>query len=243
VIVYYFSGTGNSLKAARDIAEKCGGSIASMRMPAAPTESGGAVGFVFPVYYGGLPNAVRQFIRQSDFTGLYFFAVATYGAMSGGAINDVDALIRDKGLRLDYGAGVRAYPNYIAAYPMFRNAQRTAAKQDKKIAGIAGEISRETRNINKKPDFTRKTDAANILASKDCCFTVSDDCVNCGMCAKICPVGNIELAYGKPAFRHGCEQCMACIQWCPQRAINYGNKTQKRRRYHHPAVKAEDLFV
>ncbi|MDR3121471.1 MAG: flavodoxin, partial [Clostridiales bacterium] len=38
-----------------------------------------------------------------------------------------------------------------------------------------------------------------------------------------------------------CEQCMACIQFCPKRAINYRDKTQKRKRYHHPDITAQDL--
>jgi epoxyqueuosine reductase QueG len=38
-----------------------------------------------------------------------------------------------------------------------------------------------------------------------------------------------------------CEQCMACIQWCPQQAINYADKTKTRKRYHHPKIKFADM--
>jgi epoxyqueuosine reductase QueG len=61
------------------------------------------------------------------------------------------------------------------------------------------------------------------------------------LCVKICPVGNISLKTEKPQFSHRCEQCMACIQWCPHRAINTP-KTVKRRRYTNPAVRAEELI-
>jgi hypothetical protein len=35
---------------------------------------------------------------------------------------------------------------------------------------------------------------------------------------------------------------MACIQWCPQEAIQYGKKTVKYPRYHHPEVVLEDML-
>jgi formate hydrogenlyase subunit 6/NADH:ubiquinone oxidoreductase subunit I len=36
---------------------------------------------------------------------------------------------------------------------------------------------------------------------------------------------------------------MACIQWCPTEAIQYGAKTANRKRYRHPGVAAKDLTV
>jgi MinD superfamily P-loop ATPase len=68
-------------------------------------------------------------------------------------------------------------------------------------------------------------------------FWVDAKCNACGICKTICPCGNIELAAGKPAWRHHCEQCMACIQWCPQEAIQFGKKTPGYKRYRHPEVK------
>lgn len=34
---------------------------------------------------------------------------------------------------------------------------------------------------------------------------------------------------------------MACIQYCPNKALNYKNVTQKRKRYHHPEITAKEL--
>ncbi|MCF2702640.1 4Fe-4S binding protein [Enterocloster clostridioformis] len=58
----------------------------------------------------------------------------------------------------------------------------------------------------------------------------------------ICPAKNIEIINGFPSFQHRCQQCMACIQLCPQNAINYKNKTQKRQRYHNPNISIQDLI-
>ena len=69
-------------------------------------------------------------------------------------------------------------------------------------------------------------------------FHVTQDrCTSCGKCAKICPTHNISLVDGLPRWGEDCVQCTACINRCPQRAIEYGRITQKMGRYHHPELK------
>jgi hypothetical protein len=36
---------------------------------------------------------------------------------------------------------------------------------------------------------------------------------------------------------------VACLQWCPPQAINYGKRTVGNKRYHHPQCKAGDLML
>jgi ferredoxin/flavodoxin len=73
-------------------------------------------------------------------------------------------------------------------------------------------------------------------------FQVNESCVSCGTCEKICPVSNITLIEGTPTWHHTCEQCFACLQWCPQSAIQFGKSIESQKRYHHPTVKALDLM-
>ena len=56
-------------------------------------------------------------------------------------------------------------------------------------------------------------------------FSIFDDCVSCGICEKVCQGKNIVMKDGKPSFQNKCQQCMACIQTCPKKAINYKNLT------------------
>ena len=72
-------------------------------------------------------------------------------------------------------------------------------------------------------------------------FFSDEKCNGCGICSKVCPVNNIEIIKAKPVWMHRCEQCMACLQWCPQEAIQYGKNTTGRTRYRHPSVKLEDI--
>ena len=73
-------------------------------------------------------------------------------------------------------------------------------------------------------------------------FCADEKCNNCEICAHVCPAANIRMIDGKPSWLHHCEQCLACLQWCPQEAIQYGKNTIKYPRYHHPEVTLDDML-
>ncbi|MHB1134899.1 MAG: EFR1 family ferrodoxin [Chloroflexota bacterium] len=75
----------------------------------------------------------------------------------------------------------------------------------------------------------------------DRAFNVDERCTGCGICANVCPVGNIHMADGRPAWQQHCEQCFACLHWCPKEALQFGSKTSGKRRYHHPDVTLADM--
>ncbi|MDP3177754.1 MAG: 4Fe-4S binding protein [Spirochaetaceae bacterium] len=58
-------------------------------------------------------------------------------------------------------------------------------------------------------------------------FFADSDCTRCGLCARICPAGTIEMKGGSgalfrtyPFWKANCENCCRCINLCPARAIN-----------------------
>ena len=87
--------------------------------------------------------------------------------------------------------------------------------------------------------------AGRIMIPKDSDknFSVTDNCVGCGICAEVCPAGNIVIKDGKPEWQHHCERCTACMQLCPKRAIEFGSRTKNWGRYHHPDVSVNDLII
>lgn len=50
-------------------------------------------------------------------------------------------------------------------------------------------------------------------------LVASDDCNQCGICIKQCPVSAIKMVKETPFWTYKCESCMRCINNCPQRAI------------------------
>lgn len=56
------------------------------------------------------------------------------------------------------------------------------------------------------------------------------------MCKK-CPLNNIKLINGKPVWNKNCTHCMACICYCPVKAIEYGKKSKNKPRYYFEQLK------
>ena len=52
-------------------------------------------------------------------------------------------------------------------------------------------------------------------------FTVTDAFIDCGICTYVCPRGNYELTSRGVKTSGDCEFCFACIQNCPQKAIQF----------------------
>lgn len=73
-------------------------------------------------------------------------------------------------------------------------------------------------------------------------FWCNKQCNGCGICSKVCPIKNIMMVEGRPMWQHHCEQCFACLQWCPKEAVQFRKGTAYGKRYHHPKVKLSDML-
>lgn len=255
-IIFYFTGTGNSLAAARDMAEKIGDTkIVSM---AEAVKEGNIdlpyerIGFAFPVYYSCVPAIVKQFIGKLNFSSSqYIFSVVTFGGAYGMALAQLSKYIAERRGFLNAGFPVRMPGNYIDKYNAFPEAlQRMLFKRAKKrINSISALVKKkESTNIPKGNILLRifegydnkiLADFGNMAEN----FYTTDKCNGCRTCEKVCPVGNIEVVDKKPKWGSNCEHCVACIQWCPAHAIEYADKTANRRRYQNPEIKVSDLIL
>ena len=249
--IYWFSGTGNSLYVAKRLADELGdASETPVRYPMAsgvPPESvggkGDKIGFVFPSYYSNLPRIVRAFAEKLKVNdGTYIFAVVTMGGLGQGSIAILDSVLKEKNLRLDYGRGILMNGNYIINYNPAdgTKAKKMLIKIDKKISEISSQINAGVQSV-KKINFSANNLYKNIEAL-DSHYYAEDSCTACGQCVKICPVGNIRMENNKPHWLHHCEHCVTCISWCPAHAIQYGDKTKDRRRYHNPEITVAELL-
>lgn len=86
-IVYYFSGTGNSLRTAQIIAAEIGGAklIPMWNEPDNVSAlTADMIGFVCPVYEWDVPKTVKEFVNRLTINPqAYTFMVATYIAIHG----------------------------------------------------------------------------------------------------------------------------------------------------------------
>lgn len=245
-VIFCFSGTGNSLYAANKIAAEIGAEVRNMRDARAVGEvSDDVIGFVFPTYFWGLPKSVRQFIGRLHIANksAYIFAVTTYGGFSAGVCDAVNVLIKKNGVKLSYSAKVKMVENYLPGFEC-NDSDELWEKSDKALDKVISEIS-----ARKKKSAAPYT-VLNGLAQKaypsnkpGCAeeFFV-EGCKNCGICAKICPNGNIKLEDGVPKFGERCDLCLACLNCCPADAIEYGKSTFGKKRYKNRRVSADELI-
>ena len=121
-------------------------------------------------------------------------------------------------------------------------AQRRA---EKKAVRIAQEVRARTHSPKappKKPVNRLESRVwPKIVAGKAQKFAVSDACVACGQCIRLCPRGNIRIEGGRAVIGGDCIQCLSCLQYCPQQAISLGRVTDRRAHYHNPNVTAAEL--
>ena len=65
-------------------------------------------------------------------------------------------------------------------------------------------------------------------------FYVTDACISCGKCERVCPTQHVHLESGRPVWGKKCTHCMACICRCPAEAIEYGKHSRGLPRYTFP---------
>lgn len=70
-MIFHFSGSGNSKYIAQRIGEKAGCDVLhiSQHTPYAIPDNAEAIGFVFPVYFWGIPTAAINFLSALDISG------------------------------------------------------------------------------------------------------------------------------------------------------------------------------
>lgn len=254
--IFYFSGTGNSFKLALDLKAKLPDVdlVPIQKVIGSKVDlSADKIGFVFPVYAWGPPVIVGKFMSTLSAFAKYSFAIVTYGGFVCGTLKKTEKILQKRGIDLNAGFMIKMPGNYTPLYgavPL--DAQKKILKQseeelDSIIPLIKGSQDRKIPSgfwiINVLMSGLAYNFFAKNLKNSSKHFWITKDCNGCGICEKVCPVKNIELVEKKPVWADKCLQCMACLQWCPVEAVQVGKKTISRRRYHHPDVKATDLFL
>jgi flavodoxin/Pyruvate/2-oxoacid:ferredoxin oxidoreductase delta subunit len=255
-VVYYFTGTGNSLVVAKDIAKEINGeliSIPSVISNDTVKTDADVIGIVFPVYMWGMPLIIERFVKKiENVKNKYVFAIATYGGMPGATINMLEKVIKSYNGELAAGFTVHMPSNYIPMVEAIddKKQQQLFNEMDKKVETIAEHIKsrrivkKENSNVFLRLIFSGIINRASSphIPKMDKQFRVDEKCNSCGICQKICPVNNIDIIDRKPSWKGNCDQCFACLQWCPEKAIQCGKNTVARKRYHHPDVTIADII-
>jgi len=224
-VIFCYSGTGNCLDLAKNIAKALGDTdIIMMRKYPAVTDVTAAkkVGFIFPCYGGGLPGHVERYIRDIKVDPeAYTFGITMCAAYKGEGLYKLNQVIP-----LDYWASVThqctciwLFPHDIMLPPLD---EITAEERSQDLAAIiADDIQRGVitdKALSKATLNSIEHSLWNKIAFKKGREMSADDkCIQCGQCAKLCPMGNIRYLDKAVIFGDKCIQCMGCLQYCPLR--------------------------
>lgn len=144
--IYFFTGTGNSLHIAEEIAKALSDcEIIAIRKGTDTEIPVGyeRIGFVFPTYGWSLPIMVSDFLskaRLSKQGNTYLFAVATCLGIDGNAIPQVNALLKEIGCCLNYGSKIRMFGNAVTNYNMNIKVDEITRKSDVRAKPVIQDI-------------------------------------------------------------------------------------------------------
>ncbi len=235
MIGIYFSGTGNTKHCSEYLLR-----LLDEDAPSYSIENGNAIDairssdeiiFAYPVYYSYLPKIVYDFIvnNSAAWKDKNIFVVATMGLFSGDGAGCAARLFKKYGAKILGGLHIKM-PDCIGDVKLlkksFEENKELVKRADAKIESLATKIKcgkypqdglhffdRIVGCIGQRLWFRRKT---KNYSDK---LKISYNCIGCGQCANLCPMGNIILKNNKAFAGNRCTMCYRCIGLCPKQAI------------------------
>ncbi len=256
-VIYYFTGTGNTLAVARSLAAELGDTelvpIPKVMGQPEVVADADAVGIAFPVYFIDMPGIVKEFVAKHRCTGRpYMFGIATCGERPGGALFTLKFLLEEKGQALGAGFVFVMPENFIGPVDLMGDAghrQEKYAAAQSRIAAVAAMIRERKQSVPEgngsailRIGGKISTMLATTLYNTPGRLHATEKCNQCRTCERICPTRNITVGEDTVRWGNACTQCYACIHWCPKEAVEIGGRTAGKPRYHHPEVTLADML-
>ena len=259
-MIFYYSGTGNSLWVAQQIAKYQNEEMIDIAKELQKNldeyvydlDRREKIGFVFPTYSWAPPKIVEDFIKKVKFNGYrqhYLFSVYTCGSDSGYMSKYLDNLFKDKKMEIYYTEFVQMPENFITMFELDSEifTEKILEKAKNKLTKINSQIKNGRLHVFDKEVYSLRDYIktyiikpifyALFMGTKK--FKADEKCNSCGLCVDLCPYKNIVMNNGKPSWSNNCTKCMACICRCPKQAIQYGRGTKKKGRYYNPLLLEE----
>ncbi|MGN1388510.1 MAG: EFR1 family ferrodoxin, partial [Bulleidia sp.] len=223
-MIFYFTGTGNSLYAARSL-DSNAISIPQVLRTEKREFYGDSIGIVCPIYGHEMPMMVKEFIRSSVFDTDYLYVILTYGKRHANAAELAEEVFRSAGRPADYIHTLLMVDNFLPVFDMSEE-KKLDKHVEEQLDAIRKDIASKKKEIELVTEMDRNAHAGYVQSVSGrpetiwADFRFTDRCIGCGICTKVCPAGCIHLVNHR-AVRTGknCQACMACIHACPEMAI------------------------
>lgn len=246
MVLLYFSGTGNSKYIAELFSNKmninCHSIESHVDFEKLITEND-VIAFCYPVYGSRVPRILREFVAKHigvlNSKNLIIFCTQ-FGFSGDGARAFTDMFNIDS-VKIIYAEHFNMPNNInnICIFPI--SSDKTNAKR---IAKVENKMNTVCNNINRnkvvKRGFNLFSKGLGLiqgafiprveLVGKDS-VQIDDDCNECGLCIKICPMQNFQLENNIIIPKGNCTLCYRCINKCPQKAISVYIRKKVKKQY------------
>ncbi len=262
-MIYYFSCTGNTAWAARQIGEMLNERLANiadvLQGKECPSDLSDdePLGFCFPVHGWRPPLPVRKFMQSLHGKGSssssqkrrYCWMLCTAGDDIGETVEIAEKDLSASGLSFDSAFSLIMPESYVGLPFMDVD---NADNEARKLSQAEKDLKRYSDIIRQRQTDVRllhtshwpKTNSRLLgwafvrwLLTDKPFHVVEDRCIGCGLCVRSCPMANVVQDDDKhPQWMHDgrCISCFACYHHCPSHAIEYGGRTRHKGQYHHP---------
>lgn len=247
--LYFFTGTGNALTAARIVADQLAGLMYNVRLwqvhrvsPVALNTDTDLCGFLYPTHGFAPAPAMLSFLWRLPRTkkrmpafllntraGMLFFGLHFPG-LSGMALLLPLLILFVKGYSVRGVLPLDMPSNWLSVHPPVSptRAQKIRERCEPKVRSFARRIASGRlsfwRLLRDLPVDLSVFPISLLYALVGRFFLAktfihTDACNGCRLCIKSCPAQAIQDRGGYPYWTLHCESCMRCLNVCPQRAV------------------------
>lgn len=253
--IFYFTGTGNSLFAAKRLQEYIDSEVELISIPKVMKSNVREfdferIGFCFPLYFTGIPEIVERFIKEVTFRNVsYSFCLTTAGINPGFAAKQIEELLKEKNIKLNTNKWIYFTSNYIRKFKIADNTKIKSKlkKNDSELLDFAKDITDcisskiKAYSIIKIMGYKQYNQWKSNLHRAAESFVIDDKCNKCGTCREVCPTDNIKIGNNNITWGDKCQDCIACIHHCPSGAIQIKGVTENSGRYINPQITLDEI--
>ncbi len=251
MVIYYFSGTGNSYHVTKafqqHMRDQYNEDIATIAVNAQflkykdhllymPSDQ--VIGFIFPTHDRSLPIPMQQLLERLTISKTsYLFAVTTYVQDSSYVFQQLKKCLKASKKQLQVEASIVMPDNNPGRESFFMPSKDKLDQMEElmyeKVSMLASIINQrkyytDSERLGKKLERTPNRWLRKLSEKKkgNGLFYVTSICSNCGKCMTVCPSEKLSLSAIGPEWKKNvvCYQCYACINACPKQAIQLKNR-------------------